>query len=75
VRGKGEGQILIPTMVAIMQLWLFKVCTCLATAFSFLKRLICRSGRGRKSSGDQITLPTTVDSSSVPKQTDVNLLG
>lgn len=36
---------------------------------SFFKRLICRSGRGRKLSGDQITLPTTVDfSSSVPKQ-------
>ncbi|XP_074919290.1 receptor-binding cancer antigen expressed on SiSo cells isoform X5 [Chelonoidis abingdonii] len=27
-----------------------------------------RSGRGRKLSGDQITLPTTVDYSSVPKQ-------
>ncbi|KAM7175484.1 receptor-binding cancer antigen expressed on SiSo cells isoform 3-T3 [Macrochelys suwanniensis] len=30
-----------------------------------------RSGRGRKLSGDQITLPTTVDYSSVPKQTEV----
>ncbi|KAM7175491.1 receptor-binding cancer antigen expressed on SiSo cells isoform 10-T10 [Macrochelys suwanniensis] len=29
------------------------------------------SGRGRKLSGDQITLPTTVDYSSVPKQTEV----
>uniref|UniRef100_A0A9L0KIY2 Estrogen receptor binding site associated antigen 9 n=1 Tax=Equus asinus TaxID=9793 RepID=A0A9L0KIY2_EQUAS len=62
--------VLIPTM-AITQFRLFKVCTCLATVFSFLKRLICRSGRGRKLSGDQITLPTTVDYSSVPKQTDV----
>ncbi|OWK04304.1 hypothetical protein Celaphus_00016361 [Cervus elaphus hippelaphus] len=57
--------------MAITQFRLFKVCTCLATVFSFLKRLICRSGRGRKLSGDQITLPTTVDYSSVPKQTDV----
>lgn len=68
--GEGEGQVLISTM-AITQFRLFKVCTCLATVFSFLKRLICRSGRGRKLSGDQITLPTTVDYSSVPKQTDV----
>ncbi|NWI67999.1 RCAS1 protein, partial [Todus mexicanus] len=30
-----------------------------------------RSGRGRKLSGDQITLPTTVDYSSVPKQPEV----
>ncbi|XP_048657979.1 receptor-binding cancer antigen expressed on SiSo cells [Marmota marmota marmota] len=66
----GEGQVLILIM-AITQFRLFKVCTCLATVFSFLKRLICRSGRGRKLSGDQITLPTTVDYSSVPKQTDV----
>uniref|UniRef100_A0ABI7WH00 Receptor-binding cancer antigen expressed on SiSo cells n=1 Tax=Felis catus TaxID=9685 RepID=A0ABI7WH00_FELCA len=57
--------------MAITQFRLFKVCTCLATVFSFLKRLICRSGRGRKLSGDQITLPTTVDYSSVPKQADV----
>nr|KAF6426237.1 estrogen receptor binding site associated antigen 9 [Molossus molossus] len=57
--------------MAVTQFRLFKVCTCLATLFSFLKRLICRSGRGRKLSGDQITLPTTVDYSSVPKQTDV----
>ncbi|KAM9198613.1 receptor-binding cancer antigen expressed on SiSo cells isoform 2-T2 [Dugong dugon] len=57
--------------MAITQFRLFKVCTCLATVFSFLKRLICRSGRGRKLSGDQITLPTTVDYSSVPKQTDI----
>ncbi|MBZ3876694.1 Fibrocystin-L [Sciurus carolinensis] len=63
-------RVLIPIM-AITQFRLFKVCTCLATVFSFLKRLICRSGRGRKLSGDQITLPTTVDYSSVPKQTDV----
>ncbi|XP_058536221.1 receptor-binding cancer antigen expressed on SiSo cells-like [Ochotona princeps] len=56
--------------MAITQFWLFLVCTCLATVFSFLKRLICRSGRGRKS-GDQITLPTTVDYSLVPKQTNV----
>ncbi|XP_060245454.1 receptor-binding cancer antigen expressed on SiSo cells isoform X1 [Meriones unguiculatus] len=63
--------VLVFTM-AITQFRLFKVCTCLATVFSFLKRLICRSGRGRKLSGDQITLPTTVDYSSVPKQvTDV----
>ncbi|XDB57040.1 hypothetical protein ABFV05_010656 [Capra hircus] len=68
--GEGEGQVLLSIM-AITQFRLFKVCTCLATVFSFLKRLICRSGRGRKLSGDQITLPTTVDYSSVPKQTDV----
>ncbi|XP_059527880.1 receptor-binding cancer antigen expressed on SiSo cells isoform X4 [Myotis daubentonii] len=67
---EGEGQVLVPIM-AITQFRLFKVCTCLATLFSFLKRLICRSGRGRKLSGDQITLPTTVDYSSVPKQTDI----
>ncbi|XP_073186404.1 receptor-binding cancer antigen expressed on SiSo cells isoform X2 [Lepidochelys kempii] len=30
-----------------------------------------KSGRGRKLSGDQITLPTTVDYSSVPKQSEV----
>ncbi|XP_042345890.1 receptor-binding cancer antigen expressed on SiSo cells [Plectropomus leopardus] len=55
--------------MAITQFRLFKICTCLASLLSFFKRLICRSGRGRKLSGDQITLPTTVDfSSSVPKQ-------
>lgn len=32
-----------------------------------------RSGRGRKLSGDQITLPTTVDYSSVPKQVIVKV--
>ena len=64
--GGGEGQVLIPTM-AITQLWLIKVCTCLATVFSFLKRLICRSGQRRKLSRDQITWPTTVNYSSVPK--------
>ncbi|XP_077455718.1 receptor-binding cancer antigen expressed on SiSo cells [Stigmatopora argus] len=58
--------------MAITQFRLFKICTCLASLLSFLKRLICRSGRGRKLSGDQITLPTTVDfSSSIPKQPDV----
>lgn len=55
--------------MAITQFRLFKICTCLASLLSFFKRLICRSGRGRKLSGDQVTLPTTVDfSSSVPKQ-------
>lgn len=55
--------------MAITQFRLFKICTCLASLLSFFKRLICRSGRGRKLSGDQITLPTTVDySSSVTKQ-------
>lgn len=34
-----------------------------------------RSGRGRKLSGDQITLPTTVDYSSVPKQVIVKVVG
>lgn len=34
-----------------------------------------RSGRGRKLSGDQITLPTTVDYSSVPKQVIVEVVG
>ncbi|RLW13435.1 hypothetical protein DV515_00000480 [Chloebia gouldiae] len=106
--------------MAITQFRLFKVCTCLAAVFSFIKKLICRflhfcpspstqppliavvilliakqskqmklksmlmfselggilhfffrSGRGRKLSGDQITLPTTVDYSSVPKQPEV----
>lgn len=34
--------------------------------------LLCRSGRGRKLSGDQITLPTTVDfSSAVPKKVSI----
>lgn len=34
--------------------------------------ITCRSGRGRKLSGDQITLPTTVDfSQSVPKQVSI----
>ncbi|KAK1896206.1 Receptor-binding cancer antigen expressed on SiSo cell [Dissostichus eleginoides] len=58
--------------MAITQFRLFKICTCLASFLSFFKRLICRSGRGRKLSGDQITLPTTVDfSSSVPKQPEI----
>ncbi|KAJ3598309.1 hypothetical protein NHX12_001820 [Muraenolepis orangiensis] len=47
--------------MAITQFRLFKICTCIASLLSFFKRLICRSGRGRKLSGDQITLPTTVD--------------
>ncbi|XP_072459364.1 receptor-binding cancer antigen expressed on SiSo cells isoform X2 [Notamacropus eugenii] len=64
------SQVLLPIM-AITQFRLFKVCTCLATVLSFIKRLICRSGRGRKLSGDQITLPTTVDYSPVPKQSEV----
>ncbi|XP_054944819.1 receptor-binding cancer antigen expressed on SiSo cells-like [Physeter macrocephalus] len=55
----------------MMSFRLFKVCTCLATVFSFLKRLTRRPGRGRKLSGDQRTLPTTLGYSSVPKQTDV----
>ncbi|XP_061572235.1 receptor-binding cancer antigen expressed on SiSo cells [Cololabis saira] len=55
--------------MAIAQFRLFKICTCLASILSFFRRLICRTGRGRKLSGDQITLPTTVDfSSSLPKQ-------
>ncbi|KAJ8288372.1 hypothetical protein COCON_G00010310 [Conger conger] len=57
--------------MAISQFRLFKICTCLATLFSFFKRLICRSGRLRKLSGDQITLPTTVDFSSVSKQPEI----
>ncbi|XP_058878368.1 receptor-binding cancer antigen expressed on SiSo cells [Acipenser ruthenus] len=56
--------------MAVTQFRLFKICTCLATVLSFFKRLICRSGRPRKLSGDQITLPTTVDYS-VPKQPEV----
>lgn len=62
-------------MMAITQFRLFKICTCLATLLSFFKRLICRSGRLRKLSGDQITLPTTVDystsASAVPKQPEI----
>uniref|UniRef100_A0A8C5QZ16 Estrogen receptor binding site associated antigen 9 n=1 Tax=Leptobrachium leishanense TaxID=445787 RepID=A0A8C5QZ16_9ANUR len=57
--------------MAITQFRLFKICTCFASVLSFFKRLICRSGRGRKLSGDQITLPTAVDYSSVPKQVSV----
>lgn len=57
--------------MAITQFRLFKICTCLATILSFFKRLICRSGRLRKLSGDQITLPTTVDFSSAPKQPEI----
>uniref|UniRef100_A0A4X2LVQ4 Receptor-binding cancer antigen expressed on SiSo cells n=1 Tax=Vombatus ursinus TaxID=29139 RepID=A0A4X2LVQ4_VOMUR len=57
--------------MAISQLRLFKVCPCLATVLSFIKRLICRSGRGRKLSGDEITLTATVDYSPVPKQLEV----
>ncbi|XP_051722760.1 receptor-binding cancer antigen expressed on SiSo cells [Ctenopharyngodon idella] len=56
--------------MAITQFRLFKICTFLASIFSFLKRLICRTGRSRKLSGDQITLPTTVDYSS-PKQPEI----
>ncbi|KAL4617140.1 receptor-binding cancer antigen expressed on SiSo cells-like [Arapaima gigas] len=56
-----------PTM-AISQFRLFKICTCLLSVLSFFKRLICRSGRFRKLSGDQVTLPTTVDHSTVPKK-------
>lgn len=68
--GEVEGQALIPTM-AVTQFPLFKVCTSPTTVFTFLKRLICRSGRGLKLGGDQIPLSTTADYSSVPKQTDV----
>ncbi|XP_043544953.1 receptor-binding cancer antigen expressed on SiSo cells isoform X2 [Chiloscyllium plagiosum] len=57
--------------MAISQLRSLRVCTCLAWLLSLFKRLICRSGRGRKLSGDQITLPTTVDYPSVPKQPEV----
>ncbi|XP_072266832.1 receptor-binding cancer antigen expressed on SiSo cells [Pyxicephalus adspersus] len=56
--------------MAVTQFRLFKICTCLASILSFFRRLICRSGRGRKLSGDQITLPTAVDYSSVPKQVE-----
>lgn len=68
--GVGEGQALILTM-AITLFQLFKVCICPATLFSFLKRLICRSGRGQELSGDQITLPSAVGYLSVPKQIGV----
>ncbi|XP_016374930.1 receptor-binding cancer antigen expressed on SiSo cells-like [Sinocyclocheilus rhinocerous] len=57
--------------MAITQFRLFKICTCLASILSFLKRLICRAGRSRKLSGDQITLPTTVDYSSASKQSEI----
>ncbi|KAL1259822.1 hypothetical protein QQF64_010399 [Cirrhinus molitorella] len=57
--------------MAITQFRLFKICTCLASILSFLKRLICRTGRSRKLSGDQITLPTTVDYSSGSKQPEI----
>ncbi|XP_055489726.1 receptor-binding cancer antigen expressed on SiSo cells isoform X2 [Leucoraja erinacea] len=57
--------------MAISQLRSLRVCTCFAWLLSLFRRLICRSGRGRKLSGDQITLPTTVDYSSVPKQPEV----
>ncbi|XP_006009051.1 receptor-binding cancer antigen expressed on SiSo cells [Latimeria chalumnae] len=57
--------------MAIAQFRLFKICTCIVSVLSFFKKLICRSGRGRKLSGDQITLPTTVEYSSVPKQPEV----
>uniref|UniRef100_A0A673VPF1 Estrogen receptor binding site associated antigen 9 n=1 Tax=Salmo trutta TaxID=8032 RepID=A0A673VPF1_SALTR len=57
--------------MAISQFRLFKICTWLATFLSFFRRLICRSGRLRKLSGDQISLPTTVDFSSVPKQPEI----
>ncbi|XP_059424265.1 receptor-binding cancer antigen expressed on SiSo cells-like [Carassius carassius] len=57
--------------MAISQFRLFKICTCLASILSFLKRLICRTGRSRKLSGDQITLPTTVDYSSGAKQPEI----
>ncbi|XP_042188132.1 receptor-binding cancer antigen expressed on SiSo cells [Callorhinchus milii] len=57
--------------MAISQFRVFKLCSCLAWLLSFIKRLVCRSGRGRKLSGDQITLPTTVDYTSVPKQVEV----
>ncbi|XP_018618367.1 receptor-binding cancer antigen expressed on SiSo cells-like [Scleropages formosus] len=54
--------------MAISQFRLFKICTCLVWVLSFFKRIICRSGRFRKLSGDQITLPMTVDLATVPKQ-------
>lgn len=57
--------------MAVTQFRLFKICTCLAAVLGFFKRLICRTGRGRKLSGDQITLPTTIDYASVPKQPEV----
>ncbi|XP_078254380.1 receptor-binding cancer antigen expressed on SiSo cells [Rhinoraja longicauda] len=57
--------------MAISQLRSLRVCTCFAWLLSLFRRLICRAGRGRKLSGDQITLPTTVDYSSVPKQPEV----
>ncbi|XP_048849790.1 receptor-binding cancer antigen expressed on SiSo cells-like [Brienomyrus brachyistius] len=56
--------------MAISQFRLFRICTCLAWLLSFFKRLICRSGRFRKLSGDQISLPTTVDFS-LPKQPEI----
>ncbi|XP_048880717.1 receptor-binding cancer antigen expressed on SiSo cells-like [Brienomyrus brachyistius] len=57
--------------MTVGQFRLFKICTCLVTLLSFLKRLICRSGRSRKLSGDQITLPTTVSHSSAPKPSEI----
>ncbi|MCJ8728146.1 hypothetical protein PDJAM_G00001000 [Pangasius djambal] len=57
--------------MAVTQFRLFKICTCIASILSFFKRLICRTGRSRKRSGDQITLPTTVDFSSAPKQPEI----
>ncbi|KAG7273648.1 hypothetical protein CRUP_018127 [Coryphaenoides rupestris] len=51
----------LDSIMAITQFRLFKICTCIASLLAFFKRLICRTGRGRKLSGDQVTLPTTVD--------------
>ncbi|CAL8260116.1 unnamed protein product [Boreogadus saida] len=63
---------MIKFIMAITQFRLFKICTCIASLLSFFKRLICRTGRGRKLSGDQITLPTTVDfPSSGTKQPEI----
>lgn len=52
--------------MALPRFRLLRFCTCLSAIFALLKRLVCRSGRGRKLSGDSVILPTTVDFS-LPK--------
>uniref|UniRef100_S4RD69 Estrogen receptor binding site associated antigen 9 n=1 Tax=Petromyzon marinus TaxID=7757 RepID=S4RD69_PETMA len=57
--------------MALPRFRLLRLCTCLSAIFALLKRLVCRSGRGRKLSGDSVILPTTVDFSLPKVQTDV----
>uniref|UniRef100_UPI00358DEA0A receptor-binding cancer antigen expressed on SiSo cells isoform X2 n=1 Tax=Myxine glutinosa TaxID=7769 RepID=UPI00358DEA0A len=47
-------------VMAILQFRASRLCSCFVALFALLKRLLCRSGRSRKRSGESLPLPTSM---------------